>query len=198
MLDPRNSTAWVDVQHAAIKRGVRAMLLLAGEDPDRPGLAATPSRFVDAWLELTERPGEPTDLLSTVFDDAGPVDQMVAVGPMPFASVCEHHLLPFTGSAWVAYLPEGRVLGLSKIPRLLDHFARRPQVQERLTAQITESLDKLVTTLGSACLIRATHSCATIRGVRKESPMTTSSLTGAFRDNLGAREEFLQLTRVGL
>lgn len=179
-----------------VQRGARSMLALAGEDVDRPGLAKTPRRFLEAWMELTERPGDPAELLATTFDDAGPVDQMVAVGPVQFSSVCEHHLLPFAGTAWLAYIPDGKVVGLSKLPRLVEHFARRPQVQERMTGQITAALDKHVTGLGSACLIRASHTCASIRGVRKEAPMTTSSLTGAFRADLGAREEFLALTRV--
>jgi GTP cyclohydrolase I len=177
--------------HTRVEAGVIAMLELAGEDVGRPGLLRTPRRFLEAWLELVARPGDPSALLATTFDDAGPVDQMVGFGPIEFASVCEHHLLPFVGSAWVAYLPEGRVIGLSKIPRLVEHYARRPQVQERLTGQITAAIDKYVTGLGSACQIRATHTCATMRGVRKETPMTTSSLTGGFRTDLAAREEYL-------
>jgi GTP cyclohydrolase I len=174
--------------------GISAMLRLAGEDPTRPGLLRTPSRVLDAWMEMTERPGDPAALLATTFDDAGPVDEMIVVGPMPFSSVCEHHLLPFTGHAWVGYLPnaEGRVVGLSKIPRLLEHFARRPQVQERLTSQITAALDHHIHPLGSACVIRALHSCATLRGVRKPAPMTTSSITGRMRES-APRAEFLGL-----
>jgi GTP cyclohydrolase IA len=177
-----------------VEAGVVAMLRLAGEDVGRPGLARTPRRFLEAWLELVSAPGEPGALLATTFDDAGPVDQMVVV-EVDFASICEHHLLPFVGHAWVAYIPDGKVIGLSKIPRLMEHYARRPQVQERLTGQVTAALDKYVTGLGSACLIRATHTCASLRGVRKEVPMTTTSLTGAFRSDLGAREEFLARTR---
>lgn len=180
----------------AVLAGVQAMLRLAGDDPVRPGLLRTPRRFLEAWLELTEQPGDPTALLATTFDDAGPVDQMVTIGPVPFASICEHHLLPFTGRAWVAYIPtDGRVVGLSKVPRLVEHYARRPQVQERLTGQITSALDKHVAPLGSGCLINAIHTCASLRGIRKDAPMTTTSLTGAFRTDLGAREEFLALTR---
>jgi GTP cyclohydrolase I len=140
---------------------------------------------------MTSQPGDPATLLATTFDDAGPVDQLVGFGPIEFASICEHHLLPFTGLAWVAYIPDGRVIGLSKVARLIEHYARRPQVQERLTGQITAALDKHVASLGSACQIRATHTCASMRGVRKETPMTTSSLTGAFRTDLAAREEYL-------
>lgn len=178
-----------------VMQGVRAMLRLAGEDPVRPGLARTPERFLDAWCELVAAPGDPDELLAVTFDDAGPVDEMVAVGPVEFASVCEHHLMPFTGFAWIAYIPSDGIVGLSKLPRLLEHYARRPQVQERLTTQITGALDKYVTSLGSACLIRANHTCASHRGIRKIAPMVTSSLTGAFRTDASAREEFLALAR---
>lgn len=175
--------------------GVRAMLRLAGEDPTRTGLLDTPQRVVKAWRELTARPNNPETLLAVMFDDAGPVDEMVAVGPMPFTSLCEHHLLPFTGVAWVAYLPTSKgVIGLSKIPRLLEHYARRPQVQERLTSQLTQAINTYVST-SAACVIKATHTCATARGVSKPSPMTTSSLTGAFKANPETRAEFMALTR---
>jgi GTP cyclohydrolase IA len=179
--------------HDDVERGVIAMLILAGEDPARPGLAKTPGRVLGAWLEMTERPGDPAELLATMFDDAGPSDEMIVVGPIPFTSVCEHHLLPFTGHAWVGYIPNSHgVVGLSKIPRLVHHFARRPQVQERLTRQITDAFDEHVKPLGSACVVTATHSCATMRGVRTEAPMTTSSLTGVFRRS-EVRAEFLGL-----
>jgi GTP cyclohydrolase IA len=183
--------------HASVMLGVEAMLRLAGED-ERPGLARTPYRFLQAWLELTARPGDPGDLLSITFDGLGDIDEMVAIGPVDFASVCEHHLMPFAGQAWVAYIPDGgRVVGLSKLPRLIEHYARRPQVQERLTGQVTAALDKYLAPLGSACVIRATHTCASLRGVRKQAPMTTSSLTGAFRTRGETRAEFLALTRGG-
>ena len=185
-----------DEDQAAVRYGVQAMLRLAGEDPVRPGLLRTPQRFLDAWLELVDAPGDPAVLLTRVFDDAGPIDQMVTVGPMEFTSICEHHLMPFSGSAWVAYLPDdGRVVGLSKLPRLVEHYARRPQIQERLTGQLTAALDKHVTALGSAALIKAVHSCASSRGVRKQAPMITSSLTGAFRNDQSAREEFMAWVR---
>lgn len=171
--------------------GARSMLFLAGEDVGRSGLVKTPVRFLEAWLELTERPGDPAELLSTTFDDVGPVDEAVKVGPLAFSSVCEHHLMAFGGLAWIAYIPTAGVVGLSKLPRLLEHYARRPQVQERLTGQITEALDKHVVSLGSACSIRAVHTCASSRGVRKDAPMTTTSLTGAFRNDAAARAEFL-------
>lgn len=176
--------------------GIRALLRLMGEDPNRSGLTATPTRVVNAFLEMTDKPGEPADLLATMFDDAGPVDEMIVVGPIPFTSICEHHLLPFTGHAHIGYIPNGGgVIGLSKLPRLLEHFARRPQVQERLTSQITTAITEHVPCQGAACVIRAVHSCAEMRGVRKPAPMKTSSLSGVFRDDATARSEFFDLTR---
>jgi GTP cyclohydrolase I len=177
--------------------GVRAMLRLSGLDPDSDGIAETPQRVLDAWLEMTAAPGDPAHLLARTFD-VGDSDEMVAVGPIGLTSICEHHLLPFTGSAWVGYIPRGRVVGLSKIPRLVDHYAMRPQVQERLTRQITDALDAHLDTAGSACLISAAHSCMALRGVRKAgAQMVTSSLTGAFRADPAARAEFLALARGG-
>jgi GTP cyclohydrolase I len=170
--------------------GVRAMLRLAGDDPDRPGLVDTPERVLKAWREMTARPGDPFDLLSTQFDEGA--DEMVGVGPMPFSSVCEHHLLPFTGHAWFAYIPKaGRVVGLSKIPRLIDHYARRPQVQERLTRQVVEAFAQHVDCDAAGMHVRAVHTCSSLRGVRTEAPMTTSALIGAFRTEPEARAEFL-------
>ncbi len=176
--------------------GVRAMLELVGEDPDRAGLIETPHRVVRAFMEMCERPGDPSIFMSTMFADVdAPVDQMIAVGPILFSSVCEHHLLPFTGHAFIAYIPTADVIGLSKIPRLLEHFARRPQVQERLTSQVGQTLNDHVPNNGVAVTITADHSCASLRGVRRSAPMTTSFLTGAFRGDPAARSEFFALTR---
>lgn len=180
--------------------GVRALLRLAGEDPDRSGLLETPARVVRAFAELTNgKESDPSAILSRTFDDIGDVDEMIAVGPIEFVSLCEHHLLPFTGNAWVAYKPEpgGLVVGLSKIPRLVEALARRPQVQERLTSEVTQAL---VDHLGpnAACVIKAHHSCMGLRGVRKpQTLMTTSSLQGLFREDGRARAEFLALTGSG-
>ena len=195
-VEDRLTEAGLDIHDTDLAQaGVRALLRLAGEDPDRPGLRKTPARVLKAWEEMTSSPGEVADLLSVTFDDAGPVDEMVAVGPIDFTSLCEHHLLPFTGQAWIGYIPTGGVIGLSKIPRLVEHYARRPQVQERLTGQITTAIDAHVDSQGSAAVLRAVHSCAEIRGVRKRAPMVTSSLTGVFRDDPTVRHEFLALTR---
>lgn len=180
------------------RQGVRAMLRLSGLDPDEPGVRDTPARVVKAWLEQTDRPGDPADLLAVTFTDAPTYDQLVAVGPVEFASVCEHHLLPFTGQAWVGYLPgTGGVVGLSKLARLVEHYARQPQIQERLTQQVTEALDTYLSPVGAGCVIRASHTCMSLRGVRKSgSLMTTSSLSGALRVDGTARAEFMAL--VGL
>lgn len=181
----------------AAREGVRAMLRLFGRDPDDPAVNDTPGRWVRAMLEMAG-PTEitPDEVLSRRFD-IGPVDSVVVVGPVTFVSVCEHHLLPFTGRAWVAYKPEGStVVGLSKLPRLVRHYAAQLQVQERLTEQITAALDEHLETSGAACVIRAEHTCMTLRGVRaQDAVMTTSSLTGIFRTNAEARAEFLALTR---
>lgn len=183
--------------HSRAIEGVRALLELMGEDPDREGLIDTPARVVKAYLELGDRPGDPEVLLGKVFGDITyPTDEMIAVGPISFVSLCEHHLLPFTGTAWVGYVPSPKgVVGLSKIPRLVDHYAHRPQVQERLTTQIADAMEKHLNPLGSACVIRSSHSCMILRGVRKSGAnMVTSVLRGVFHDPT-VRAEFLALTR---
>ena len=186
---------------AQAQAGVYALLELMGEDPDRPGLLDTPARVVKAYQEMADAPGDPATLLATVFTDVTyPTDEMIAVGPISFVSLCEHHLLPFTGTAWVAYIPSGLgVVGLSKIPRLVEHFAHRPQVQERLTTQIVDSMVEHLRPVGAACVIHSTHACMSLRGVRKTgASMVTSVLRGVMKDDPAARAEFLALTRHGV
>lgn len=193
------ATADFNAGYRIATQGIRALLRLMGEDPDRDGLIDTPARVVRAYLELADRTGDPDLLLSTVFDNPDyPTDEMIAVGPIEFVSLCEHHLLPFTGTAWVAYIPAegGGVVGLSKIPRLVEHFAHRPQVQERLTTQIVDTLVAHLEPKGAACVVSSTHSCMSLRGVRKAGArMVTSVLRGAIKDDPAARAEFLALTR---
>lgn len=187
-----------DVDRLLAHAGIAALLRLLGRDPDDPGLADTPARFVKAITEMGTSDTDPATLLARTFDGVDyPADQMVAVGPVPFVSLCEHHLLPFPGTAWIAYVPaDGRVVGLSKIPRLLDHYAARPQVQERLTTQVADALMEHLRPAGAACLIRASHGCMTHRGVRKPgTAMVTSVLRGVFMDDPTTRAEFLALTR---
>lgn len=176
--------------HADVRKGVRAMLLLAGRDPDDECVSDTPDRVLRAWGEMTAQPGTPESILSRTFPSEG-AGGMVVVGPMPFTSVCEHHLLPFTGTAFFGYLPGERIVGLSKIPRLLHHFAQRTQVQERLTRNVLDAFVEHVPCVGAGVHVEAVHSCAALRGVRTVAPMSTVELHGAFRDEPETRAEFL-------
>lgn len=188
-----------DLLHRA-ENGVRSILAAVGEDPTREGLIDTPSRVVKALLDMTSghRANLP-ELLKTSFE-AGAYDEAVVVAPIAFASLCEHHLLPFVGHAAVAYLPapteEGkyRVVGLSKIPRVVEAFSRRLQLQERMTTQIGESMVQNLDPRGVAVIVRAEHSCMSCRGVRAVGArMVTSAMYGVFRDNPSARAEVLAL-----
>lgn len=194
-LDPASVEA-VALEATALE-GVRALLRLMGEDPERSGLLDTPARVVKAYREVSARPGDPATLLARTFDDVEyPTDELIAVGPIPFTSLCEHHLLPFTGTAWIAYLPGDSVVGLSKLPRLLDHFAQRPQVQERLTTQVADALVEHLDPEAAACVIHATHTCMSLRGVKKQgAAMVTSVLRGRFKTDDAMRAEFMALTR---
>lgn len=187
--DPITATDRTALRASALA-GVRALLLLAGEDPDHPGLIDTPRRMVDAFLEMTARPGNPSELLARTFGDIGPVGEMVTVGPVTFTSLCEHHLLPFTGRAWVAYRPRHVVVGLSKIPRLVEHYARRPQIQERLTNQIADAMHQHLAPHGVGVRIKAEHCCMTLRGVRiPGTAMATVALRGDMTEGRH-RDEF--------
>ena len=174
------------------------VLAYAGYDVESDGLADTPARFVRALHEMTA--GEDTDPgehLTKVFgvDD---VDEMIVLRRLPLVSLCEHHLLPFFGYATVGYIPapHGGIVGISKLARVVDGYARRLQVQERLTSQIVACIDKHTNNVGVAATIEATHTCMTVRGVRKDSSvMVTSKLIGAFRNDPTARAEFLELAR---
>lgn len=176
----------------AIRAAVQQILLAVGEDPDREGLLRTPDRVARAYEELLS--GYRTDPVALVNDAIFEenYDEMVIVRDIEFYSLCEHHMLPFIGRAHVAYIPNGRVIGLSKIPRVVDMFARRLQVQERLTRQVAEFLETLLRPQGVAVVMEAVHMCSMMRGVKKhDSRMTTSTMVGAFRRNLATRQEFL-------
>jgi GTP cyclohydrolase I len=188
---PKVTPGKVDV--ARIEKAVREILLAIGEDPNREGLLKTPNRVARAYGELTAGLFEdPRVHLRTVFHER--YDEVVLLRDVEFHSICEHHLLPFTGRAHVAYLPDGKVVGLSKLARLVEGFARRPQVQERLTGQIADALMDELNPMGSACVIEATHTCMTIRGAKKHgSVMVTSALRGIFKENPSSRAEILSL-----
>lgn len=173
---------------------MRYVLTLLGEDPERDGLRDTPERVIRALVEMTAgRDQEPKQILETTFDE--PCDEIVLVTGIRFTSLCEHHLLPFVGTADVGYLPDRRVVGLSKLPRLVECFARRLQVQERMTRQIAEAIQEHLRPLGVAVVVRAHHSCMGCRGVRQQDArMVTSAMLGAFRTEAAARAEFFQLS----
>src|SRR5437588_6362893 len=181
----------VDIER--IERAVREILFAVGEDPDREGLLKTPNRVARSYAELIAGLQEdPKRHLKTVFHER--YDEVVLLRDIEFHSLCEHHLLPFTGKAHVAYLPDGKVVGLSKLARLVEGYARRPQVQERLTGQIADALMAELNPIGAACVIEATHTCMTIRGAKKHgSIMVTSALRGIFKDNPPSRHEVLSL-----
>lgn len=178
-----------------LERAVREILLAVGEDPDREGLRKTPARVARSYAELMAGlRDDPKRHLRTVFTER--YDEIVVLRDISFHSLCEHHLLPFTGVAHVAYLPDGKVVGLSKLARLVEGFARRPQVQERLTMQIADAIVQELHPKGAACVIEASHTCMTIRGVQKPgATMVTSALRGLFKSNPSSRAEVLGLMR---
>jgi GTP cyclohydrolase IA len=176
---------------------VRRLLAELGEDPDREGLARTPQRVEKALRFLTS--GYSANIDEVLNDALFTVDysEMVIVKDIDFYSLCEHHLLPFFGKCHIAYIPANRVLGLSKIPRLVDVFSRRLQIQERLTNQIADTIREKIAPLGVAVVIEATHLCMSMRGVEKQNSFAvTSAMLGAFRSNVRTRMEFLELIKL--
>ena len=170
---------------------VRSQLAWIGEDPHRLGLHDTPRRVIQMWRELTAgMHQDPAPLLAVQFNE--PCDQLIVVDHIPFFSLCEHHLLPFHGTATLGYIPaQNRVVGLSKIPRLVHCFAKRLQTQERLTTQIAETFQQHVQPLGIGVVIQAEHTCMQMRGIKSRGRLTTSCLLGVLRDEPQARAEFL-------
>lgn len=177
---------------------LRELLIRLGEDPDRDGLLKTPDRMFKALEYLTKGENEdPNGVLTGALFDVS-YDEMVIVKDIEMFSMCEHHVLPFFGKVHVAYIPNGKVVGLSKIPRLVDIFARRLQIQERLTVQIAETIQNAIQPLGVGVVVEARHLCVMMRGVEKQhSSAVTSHMLGSFRTSDKTREEFLQLIRNG-
>jgi GTP cyclohydrolase I len=188
---PAGTPQPVDVPR--IEKAVREILFAIGEDPDREGLLKTPNRVARAYGELMAGlHTDPREHLKTVFHER--YQEVVLLRDIEFHSLCEHHLLPFTGRAHVAYVPDGKVVGLSKLARVVEGYARRPQVQERLTTEIADALMEELNPIGAACVIEAVHTCMTIRGVKKHgSTMVTSELRGIFKENPASRAEILSL-----
>lgn len=180
-----------------IENAVREILLAVGENPDREGLRQTPARVARMYQELfAGLEQDPAKHLSAAFTET--YDELVVLRDIPFNSVCEHHLMPFEGHAHVAYLPSGRVVGISKLARVVDEFAHRPQVQERLTSQIADLLTSKLDAKGVAVVLRATHACMTCRGIKKAgSVMITSAVRGLCRSDARTRSEVMSLLHNG-
>ena len=179
--------------HTEIQAAVRRILLAIGEDPDREGLISTPGRVARMYEELLMGYHvDPVKLINGALFHVE-YDEMVVVRDIEFYSLCEHHLLPFFGYAHIAYVPNGKIIGLSKIPRIVDMFARRLQVQERMTKQIADFIQEVLQPKGVAVVIEGAHMCSMMRGVKKsQATMTTSAMLGMFRDSPETRSEFLE------
>jgi len=191
------SDSRVRVDQDEVQRLVKELLAAIGEDPERDGLLDTPARIARMYEEIfAGLDQDPVAILSTSFEES--FDEMVILREIPFYSMCEHHFMPFHGQAHVGYLPNGKIVGLSKIARAVEVFAKRPQVQERLTGQIADCIEDVLGAKGVGVVIEAEHLCVTMRGVRKPgAKMVTSAMRGRFREEVNTRQEFLGLIRPG-
>ncbi|MGZ8410678.1 MAG: GTP cyclohydrolase I FolE [Hyphomicrobium sp.] len=178
-----------------VEAAVRTLIRFAGDDPDREGLLDTPRRVVDSYLEFfSGYDADPAELLRRTFEETDGYDEMVLLRDIRFESHCEHHMAPIIGRAHVAYLPHRRVVGISKLARIVDAYARRLQIQEKMTAQIANTINEILEPQGVAVVIEAAHQCMTTRGVHKPGVvMVTSRMLGAFRQNTATRREFLSM-----
>lgn len=189
----RNAPKNDSVDYAAIERAVKVILKAVGEDPERDGLLETPARVARMYAEMfAGLKSDPGRHLAKVFEED--YDEIVLVRDISFCSMCEHHLLPFTGKAHVAYLPSGKVVGLSKLARVVEEVARRPQVQERLTHTVANLIEERLSARGVAVVVESTHSCMTMRGIRKPGSLClTSAMRGTFKTDPKSRAEVLAL-----
>lgn len=185
------------IDRERIRRAVREIIEAINEDPDREGLRDTPRRIADMYAEIFSGiECDPTQVLTVTFEENH--QEMVILRDIPFYSMCEHHFLPFHGVAHVGYIPRGRILGISKIARLVEILARRPQLQERLTGQVADALMGAVQPQGVAVVVEAEHLCMTMRGIKKPgSTVVTSATRGIFRDRAATRSEFMSLIHSG-
>jgi GTP cyclohydrolase IA len=190
-------TAAIRPSREEAEAAVRTLIAFAGDDPAREGLVDTPKRVVSAYEELYGGYDErPADVLDRTFTETGGYDDLVLVRDIPFHSHCEHHMMPFFGKAHVAYMPVERVVGLSKLPRLIDIFARRLQTQEHLTSQIVTAIEDILKPRGVAVMLEAEHMCMSLRGVQKPGSQTiTTQFTGLFRDDPAEQVRFFTLVR---
>jgi len=177
------------------EEAVRTLIRWAGDDPAREGLVGTPDRVVRAYEEFFGGyESDPVEILTRTFEEIADYDEMVVLKDIRFESHCEHHILPIIGKAHIAYLPDHRVVGISKLARIVDAYARRLQIQEKMTAEIANAIDQVLQPKGVAVVIDAAHQCMTTRGVHKPGvSMVTSRMLGAFRDNDSTRKEFLAI-----
>ena len=178
-----------------IEQAFRGVLRWIGEDPDRDGLRETPARLVRAYREyFCGYEQDPEQILQKTFEEIEGYDEMVLLRGIPFQSHCEHHLAPITGRAWIAYVPNERVVGISKLARVVEAYAKRLQIQERLTAQIANCIEQVLKPKGTGVVIKATHHCMTSRGVNKQgTDLVTSRMLGCFRDNPMTRQELMSM-----
>jgi GTP cyclohydrolase IA len=180
---------------ADVEAAFRTIIRWTGDDPERDGLIETPARMARAFEEFFVGYGQdPTLILQKTFEEIEGYDEMIVLRGIRFESHCEHHLAPIIGRVWVAYVPSGRVVGISKLARVVEAYAKRLQIQERMTAQIANTINDVLNPQGVGVIIRATHDCMTTRGVHKpDTDLVTSRMLGCFRDNLLTRREFLTI-----
>ena len=180
-----------------VEAAFRTIIRWAGDNPNRPGLLETPSRAARAFKEyFAGYQQDPLALLNKTFDETGGYEEMVVLRGISFESHCEHHLAPIIGQAWVAYVPNGRVVGLSKLARVVDAYAKRLQIQERMTSEIAAAVQEVLNPQGVGVVIKAVNHCMSSRGIHKVgSEMVTSCMLGCFRDNPATRQEFLAMTK---
>lgn len=194
-LEPIKIEASEQPTRADVESAVRTIIRWVGDDPERDGLIETPRRVTRALQEFFwGYVQDPAEILRKTFEETAGYDAMVALRGIRFESHCEHHMAPITGQAWVAYIPNGRVVGISKLARVVDIYAKRLQIQERLTAQIADTISEVLQPQGVGVVIKATHHCMTTRGVHKPgTDLVTSRMLGCFRDDKSVRQEFLGL-----
>jgi len=180
---------------AEVEAAIRTLIEWTGDDPDRDGLAETPSRVARAFEEFFAGYGQdPVEILQKTFEEIEGYDEMIALRGIRFESHCGHHMAPIIGQAWVAYVPNGRVVGISKLARVVEVYAKRLQIQEKMTAQIANTINDVLKPQGVGVIIKASHHCMTTRGVNKpDSDLVTSRMLGCFRDNALTRQEFLSM-----
>lgn len=189
----------LQLQYNLMRSHIRELLAYMGENPEREGLLDTPDRILKSWKELyAGYSRDPAEILSKIFSETDGYDQIVLLRNIPFYSACEHHALIYAGCAHIGYLPKAKVVGISKLARLLDCFARRMQIQERMTMQIAQSIMKYLDPLGCAVVVIGTHYCMTARGVNKSgATMVTAAMEGVFKYNEGGiKDEFYQLIKI--